>query len=59
MNQGDTIEFNLPNADGFRTGRIEEFTTVEGTEMPFVTDHIDRQYPVHPDNIENVIPVNN
>lgn len=57
MNKGDTIEFSLPESDGFRTGRVEEFVEVDEKEMPFVTDHIDRQYPVHPDNIEEVIEV--
>lgn len=57
MKQGDTIDFDMPGTDEFRTGRVDGFTVVEGTRMPVVTDHQDSTYPVHPANITDTIVV--
>lgn len=54
---GDTIDFTMPGTDEFRTGRVESFTIHDGTRMPVVTDHRDIEYPVHPANITDTLPV--
>lgn len=53
MHVGDVIVFGMPRAE-VRAGEVLEFTEDGMTEMPVVEDHEGREYPVHPENVEDV-----